>query len=65
MRQPAPPSPERARTAVRLAAEYAGGASIRAVATRHNISYGHTRRLIIEGGGQMRLRGRRTTWRAA
>lgn len=50
---------ERARTARELARRYAAGASIRTVADEQGMSYGTTRKLILEAKVPLRGRGGR------
>ncbi|MFF5422099.1 helix-turn-helix domain-containing protein [Streptomyces sp. NPDC002409] len=48
---------DRTRTARRLRAKYDAGASIRALVEDEGLSYGTTRKLLMEAGTTMRGRG--------
>lgn len=58
IRRPRRRGEERAELHQQLAVAYTGGASIRELAARHDLSYGLTRTLLLEAEVELRLRRR-------
>lgn len=53
------PDPARDEHATKVAAEYAGGASLAQLAEKHGVSATTARNLVLRGGGDLRARGGR------